>query len=137
MLDLVKGETERIDSRFLEPACGDGNFLSEILLRKLGEPSTEPRKEIVQPQSEISKPSQQSSFVPARPSYTPPATPIDVSDIRPGSIVWHKAFGQGSVITIEPEKGTILVKFEGKNRLFQFPGSFLQGFLSKEKYGNQ
>ena len=35
MSDLVKQETERIDSRFLEPACGDGNFLSEILSRKL------------------------------------------------------------------------------------------------------
>lgn len=35
MLDLVKWETERIDSRFLEPACGDGNFLAEILKRKL------------------------------------------------------------------------------------------------------
>lgn len=35
MLDLVKQETERIDSRFLEPACGRGNFLSEILNRKL------------------------------------------------------------------------------------------------------
>lgn len=35
MLDLVKQETERIDSRFLEPACGDGNFLVEILSRKL------------------------------------------------------------------------------------------------------
>jgi len=35
MLDLVKQETERIDSRFLEPACGTGNFLSEILNRKL------------------------------------------------------------------------------------------------------
>lgn len=35
MCDLVKGETERIDSRFLEPACGDGNFLAEILIRKL------------------------------------------------------------------------------------------------------
>lgn len=35
MLDLVKSETERIDSRFLEPACGDGNFLVEILQRKL------------------------------------------------------------------------------------------------------
>lgn len=35
MLDLVKGETERIDSRFLEPACGDGNFLVQILKRKL------------------------------------------------------------------------------------------------------
>ena len=35
MLDLVKQETERVDSRFLEPACGDGNFLAEILRRKL------------------------------------------------------------------------------------------------------
>ncbi len=35
MLDLVKDETERIDSRFLEPACGSGNFISRILQRKL------------------------------------------------------------------------------------------------------
>lgn len=35
MLDLVKQETERIESRFLEPACGVGNFLTEILSRKL------------------------------------------------------------------------------------------------------
>lgn len=35
MLDLVKGETERIDSRFLEPACGNGNFLIQVLRRKL------------------------------------------------------------------------------------------------------
>jgi hypothetical protein len=35
MLDLVKGETERVDSRFLEPACGDGRFLVQILRRKL------------------------------------------------------------------------------------------------------
>ena len=35
MLDMVKGETERIDARFLEPACGSGNFLVPILQRKL------------------------------------------------------------------------------------------------------
>ncbi|MFN4270627.1 MAG: SAM-dependent DNA methyltransferase [Thermosynechococcus sp.] len=35
MLDLVQQETERIDSRFLEPACGTGNFLTEVLRRKL------------------------------------------------------------------------------------------------------
>ncbi len=35
MCDLVKDECDRIDSRFLEPACGDGNFLAEILTRKL------------------------------------------------------------------------------------------------------
>lgn len=35
MLDLVRSETERIDSRFLEPACGTGNFLLEVLRRKM------------------------------------------------------------------------------------------------------
>lgn len=35
MLDLVKHESERIDSRFLEPACGSGNFLIPVLRRKL------------------------------------------------------------------------------------------------------
>jgi len=35
MLNLVKQETLRIESRFLEPACGTGNFLAEILKRKL------------------------------------------------------------------------------------------------------
>lgn len=37
MLDLVANECLRADSRFLEPACGDGNFLTEILRRKLTE----------------------------------------------------------------------------------------------------
>ena len=37
MLDLVKHETERIESTFLEPACGNGNFLAEVLRRKLSE----------------------------------------------------------------------------------------------------
>ena len=37
MLNLVEAETQRIDSRFLEPACGDGNFLAAILLRKIYE----------------------------------------------------------------------------------------------------
>lgn len=44
MLDLVKQETERIDSRFLEPACGDGNFLAEILRRKLAAVKTRYKK---------------------------------------------------------------------------------------------
>lgn len=44
MLDLVKQETERIESRFLEPACGTGNFLTEILQRKLRIVETRYRK---------------------------------------------------------------------------------------------
>lgn len=41
MCDLVKQETERIESRFLEPACGNGNFLVEILRCKLSKCSNE------------------------------------------------------------------------------------------------
>lgn len=44
MLDLIKQETERIDSRFLEPACGTGNFLVEILERKLNVVETRYKK---------------------------------------------------------------------------------------------
>jgi len=47
MCDLVKQETERIDSRFLEPACGDGNFLFEILSRKLSTVKKRYRKSII------------------------------------------------------------------------------------------
>lgn len=37
MLDLVKGEADRIDTRFLEPACGSGNFLVRVLQHKLAD----------------------------------------------------------------------------------------------------
>lgn len=47
MCDLVKSETERIDSRFLEPACGDGNFLAEILTRKLAVVRKKYRRSVV------------------------------------------------------------------------------------------
>lgn len=44
MLDMVKQETERIESRFLEPACGNGNFLAEVLRRKLAVVASSYRK---------------------------------------------------------------------------------------------
>ena len=51
MLDLVKKETDRIESTFLEPACGDGNFLAEIITRKLASiaKSTKPNYKRDQP----------------------------------------------------------------------------------------
>lgn len=48
MLDLVQQETERIDSKFLEPACGNGNFLAEILKRKLARVESKYRKSQLQ-----------------------------------------------------------------------------------------
>lgn len=47
MCDLVSDECRRIDSRFLEPACGDGNFLAEILSRKLAAVKKKYRKSVI------------------------------------------------------------------------------------------
>ena len=47
MCDLVSDECSRIDSRFLEPACGDGNFLAEILSRKLAAVKKKYKKSII------------------------------------------------------------------------------------------
>lgn len=77
-----------------------------------------------------------------RPSYVPP-TPektstvknqpkhIDVSKIRAGTIVTHKAFGVGQVKGIDG--GIIVVIFDGAKKRFQFPGAFEQGFLSLDE----
>lgn len=47
MCDLVSDECSRIDSRFLEPACGDGNFLAEILSRKLAAVKKKYKKSVI------------------------------------------------------------------------------------------
>lgn len=47
MCDLVSDECNRIDSRFLEPACGDGNFLAEILIRKLAVVKKKYKKSVI------------------------------------------------------------------------------------------
>jgi hypothetical protein len=67
------------------------------------------------------------------PAETKPKLNVDVSDIKPGSIVTHKAFGQGKVKSIDLTRGIIVVEYEDKNRFFQFPGAFEQGFLTKAK----
>ena len=73
-----------------------------------------------------------------RPSYVPPApvapkkpepVSVDVSDIAPGVNVVHKAFGIGTVVSIQ--KGMIVISFSGEEKKFQFPGAFQQGFLRK------
>lgn len=56
MLDLVKQETERIDSRFLEPACGTGNFLVEVLQRKLQVVQKRYAYRVKNPSSPLAKP---------------------------------------------------------------------------------
>lgn len=75
-----------------------------------------------------------------RPSYVPP-TPapvkkkavieVDTSGIHAGTIVRHKAFGVGEVKGIDGPR--IVVSFKGKDKTFQFPGAFEQGFLSLDE----
>lgn len=76
-----------------------------------------------------------------RPSYVPPtpAAPVqkkqvikvDTSGVRAGTIVKHKAFGMGEVKGIDGSR--IVVSFQGKDKTFQFPGAFEQGFLSLDE----
>ncbi|MGN0645694.1 MAG: GIY-YIG nuclease family protein [Mogibacterium kristiansenii] len=73
-----------------------------------------------------------------RPSYVPPAPQapvqkihsikVDTNGVKPGTIVKHKAFGTGEVKGIDGSQ--IVVTFKGKDKIFQFPGAFEQGFLS-------
>lgn len=65
------------------------------------------------------------------PFYERPIKKVDLSDLSVGSIVSHKAFGKGTVKAIDKASGFITVTFEGRDRKFQFPGAFEQGFLSK------
>lgn len=73
-----------------------------------------------------------------RPSYVPPAPAavkkieipaVDVSGVKAGTMVLHKAFGKGTVSKIDSIY--IYVTFDGVEKKFQFPGAFQQGFLKK------
>lgn len=100
-----------------------------------------PKKKAVSRQ-EIKKPIAQNGTTHAaptyRPAYVPPApvvpkkpepVPVDVSGIVPGVSVVHKAFGTGTVVSIQ--KGMIVISFSGEEKKLQFPGAFQQGFLRK------
>ena len=61
-------------------------------------------------------------------ALTPREKQIDTSSIKIGSALRHKAFGLGTVKTING--GRIIVTFDGVDKVFQFPGAVQQGFLS-------
>lgn len=77
-----------------------------------------------------------------RPSYTPPTSSkpeekkkpiveVDVSGVRVGTMVNHKAFGEGKVVAIEDDIIKVaFIEFDNKEKRFNFPGAFLDGFLS-------
>ena len=61
--------------------------------------------------------------------HKPEPLQIDTSDITPGVIIVHKAFGNGTVISVDSNR--ILIDFDGIEKKFPFPGAFLYGFLQK------
>ena len=61
--------------------------------------------------------------------HRPEPLQIDTSDITPGVTVIHKAFGNGTVVSVDNNR--ILIDFDGIEKKFPFPGAFLYGFLQK------
>lgn len=61
--------------------------------------------------------------------HKPEPLQIDTSDITPGVTIVHKAFGNGTVISVDNNR--ILIDFDGIEKKFPFPGAFLYGFLQK------
>jgi hypothetical protein len=80
------------------------------------------RPPLVEP-TRISPPNVSKTPAPVEPA-------IDLSNVNAGSLVSHKIFGRGDVVSIED--GLILVKFENGEQKFEFPNVFLQGFLHLE-----
>ena len=101
----------------------------------------EPKSTYGTKRTPIAQTSRASSGSTYRPAYVPPtpAAPapkkqvikVDVSGVHAGTIVRHKAFGAGEVKGIDGSR--IVVSFKGKDKIFQFPGAFEQGFLSLDE----
>ena len=93
------------------------------------------RKPIVKSSKSTETPTYRPSYVPPTPEKTSTVKNqpkhIDVSKIRAGTIVTHKAFGVGQVKGIDG--GIIVVIFDGVKKRFQFPGAFEQGFLNLDE----
>lgn len=81
-------------------------------------------------------PTYRPTFVPPKPAV-PAAKPADqpkvnVSDVKAGTVVIHKAFGEGVVSKIENGRSGstyVHVRFGKNEKSFGFPGAFYDGFL--------
>ena len=104
--------------------------IQEVPKKKVA-PRQESEKPIIQNRTTHAAPTYRPSYVPPAPvaPKKPEPVPVDVSDIAPGVNVVHKAFGTGTVVSMQ--KGMIVISFSGEEKKFQFPGAFQQGFLRK------
>lgn len=163
MCDLVKDETQRIDSRFLEPACGDGNFLAEILKCKLavvrkkyGKRAADYEKNAVLAVSSVygidiladnvqacrarlegiwEKEYEDVCKKPVPAKRLAPKDDVqeDFTAADVGAIVIHAKFGEGKIIKKLSNGKYITVAFAAGEKNFVFPDSFAVGFLRLKK----
>ena len=93
------------------------------------------RKPVVETRTQIAAPTYRPSYVPptsfAKPVVNKPVIQFDRSKVKSGTIVTHKAFGNGQVKGIDGHVS--VVTFNGVDKKFQFPGAFEQGFLKVDE----
>ena len=114
-------EMKRRDSR-AEPEVAAPQLVEPAIVAETSAPERAPA---VAPEP-VSEPAAEA---PAAPSVAPPARPSrqQLDSIEVGDVVRHKAFGEGTVVSLD--EGHIVVHLGGKDRMFPFPGAFEQGFL--------
>ena len=123
-------EDDLPDKPYFSVPDGDDEEIQEVPKKKAAS-RQESKKPIIQNRTTHAAPTYRPAYVPPAPVVPkkPEPVPVDVSDIAPGVGVVHKAFGTGTVVSIQ--KGMIVISFSGEEKKFQFPGAFQQGFLRK------
>lgn len=123
-------EDDLPDKPYFSVPDGDDEEIQEVPKKKSAS-RQESKKPIIQNRATHAAPTYRPAYVPPAPVVPkkPEPVPVDVSDIAPGVGVVHKAFGTGTVVSIQ--KGVIVISFGSEEKKFQFPGAFQQGFLRK------
>ncbi|MCI5779818.1 MAG: winged helix-turn-helix transcriptional regulator [Lentisphaeria bacterium] len=132
MLDLVKQETERIESRFLEPACGTGNFLIVILERKLAVIE----RKLAQQEKRLKKAEKRPGW--KAPSYEPDSL-LALSSIYGIDILWQiHPFMEGNTRTTAVFTIFYLRKFgfAVDNEPFKLHSWYFRNALVRANYNN-
>lgn len=99
----------------------DSRMETEVAVPQLVEPTIVVEKSAPEPAAAPEPAPEPAAEVPARPSRQ------QLDSIEVGDVVRHKAFGEGTVVSLD--EGHIVVHLGGKDRMFPFPGAFEQGFL--------
>lgn len=103
----------------------DSRMETEVAVPQLVEPTIVVEKSAPEPAAAPEPAPEPAAEVPAAVPACPSRQQLD--SIEVGDVVRHKAFGEGTVVSLD--EGHIVVHLGGKDRMFPFPGAFEQGFL--------